>query len=80
MWRTITLEQILTMDISERRDNMQVKVNGEISAEECKHYQEYVAKKYPQCKSLEITVNDDESVDLKYFVPEVKFDRIRRIA
>ena len=58
---------------------MYVKVIGDIPEEEVQHYKEYVAKKYPQCKSLEITVVDEETVNLNYFVPEVKFDRIRRI-
>lgn len=55
-----------------------VTINGEVSAEEVKAYKEYVEKKFPQATSLEITP-DGEDVNLKYYLPEVKFDRVRRI-
>lgn len=55
-----------------------VVVNGEVSAEEVKVYKEYIEKKYPQATSLEITP-DGVDVDLKFYLPEVKFSRLRRI-
>lgn len=55
-----------------------VTVNGEMSPEEVKAYKEYVEKKYPHCTSLTITP-DGNDVDLVYYVPEVKFCRLRRI-
>lgn len=55
-----------------------VTVNGEMSPEEVKAYKEYVEKKYPHCTSLTITP-DGNDVDLVYYIPEAKFDRIRRI-
>lgn len=55
-----------------------VVVNGEVSAEEVKAYKEYVEKKFPQATSLEITP-DGNDVILKYYLPEIKYDRTRRI-
>lgn len=53
-------------------------VHGEASEKEIEAYKEHVSKKYPQCNYLEITI-DGEDVDLKYYIPEVKFSRLRRI-
>lgn len=57
---------------------MVLTVNGSISEEERKYYESYILEKHPQVKQATITV-DGEYVDLDYNVPEVPFDRIRRI-
>lgn len=57
----------------------EVKVNGTLSKDELEYYKKYISDKYPQVKTATITV-DGDYVDLDYNIPEVHFDRIRRIA
>ena len=58
---------------------MDVIVNGSISKDELEHYKEYISTKHPQVKKATITV-DGDYVDLDYDIPEIHFDRVRRIA
>lgn len=57
---------------------MVLNVVGSISEEEKKYYEKYILDKHPQVKTATVTV-DGEYVDLDYDIPEIHFDRIRRI-
>lgn len=58
---------------------MEITVNGgSLPKKELEYYESYILEKYPQVKKAIITV-DGEYVDLDFCVPEIKFDRVRRI-
>lgn len=58
---------------------MEIIVNGSLPKEEVEEYKKYISDKHPQVKSATITV-DGDYVDLDYDIPEIHFDRVRRIA
>lgn len=49
-----------------------------ISDDEVEEYTKYVLDKAPHADSIELTAVGD-MVDIVYHVPEIKFDRVRRI-
>ena len=57
---------------------MEITVNGSLPKEEVEEYKKYILDKHPQVKSATITV-DGDYVDLDYDIPEIHFDRVRRI-
>lgn len=57
---------------------MEIIVNGSLPKEEIEEYKKYILDKHPQVKSATITV-DGDYVDFDYDIPEIHFDRVRRI-
>ena len=50
----------------------------DMSMDEIKQYKDYVKSKYPAVKSIELFAIGDE-VEISYDIPQIPFDRIRRI-
>jgi len=52
---------------------------GELSQKEINEYVNRASKKHPGCKTLHISVVDDDFVDLTYEYEDVPWQRTRRI-
>lgn len=54
--------------------------NGDLPQKEIDMYVNRCNKKYPNCKTMRLTIVDNEFVDISYEFEDVPFERVRRIA
>lgn len=60
--------------------NVKIKCNIDIEEKEAEYYVTYLEEKHNRkLKWLDITIDNENNVDLRYHFEEIPFDRIRRI-